>query len=322
MSLTVAESTLDDLMHVVMEALLDDSTKVVPKPTKGDCRELIAVSLELTNPRARVSRSLTRGRLFSALGELAWYLTGSANTEQIVYYIPQYAKQDVDGSIFGGYGPRLFDFDGVDQVKYVIGLLRANPSSRRAVIQLFDHDDVTERRSEVPCTCTLQYLLRAGKLHAVTYMRSNDVYWGMPHDVFCFTMLQELIARSLSVELGSYHHLVGSLHLYDDKVPQAQTFVDEGWHSTTAAMPPMPSGDPWPAVRTLLAVERQYRNDQQASEVDVDDDPYWADLGRLFAAYAVRNGLPPSLASVRDSLAHPYYKLYLDDVIERTSAED
>ena len=322
MSLNVAESTLDDLMHVVMEALLEDGTKIAPKPTKGECRELIAVSLELTNPRARVSRSLTRGRLFSALGELAWYLTGTASTDQIVHYIPRYQKDDVDGAIFGGYGPRLFDFDGVDQVRYVIDLLEANPSSRRAVIQLFDHQDVTARRSEVPCTCTLQYFRRGDKLHAVTYMRSNDAFWGLPHDVFCFTMLQELIARSIDAELGSYHHLIGSLHLYDEKERPARTFVDEGWHSTTAAMPPMPAGDPWPAVERLLAVERAYRVGGQLGETGLDDDPYWADLGRLFQAYAVRNGPVPALASVRDNLTHPYYKLYLDDVIDRTAAKD
>jgi thymidylate synthase len=36
----------------------------------------------------------------------------------------------------------------------------------------------------------------------VTTMRSNDAYLGLPHDVFCFTMLQEIIARSLGREIG------------------------------------------------------------------------------------------------------------------------
>ena len=42
----------------------------------------------------------------------------------------------------------------------------------------------------------------------LTYMRSNDAYWGLPHDVFAFTMLQEILARSLTLELGTYKHAV------------------------------------------------------------------------------------------------------------------
>lgn len=37
-------------------------------------------------------------------------------------------------------------------------------------------------------------------------MRSNDAYLGFPHDVFFFTMIQELVARSLGIRVGDYHH--------------------------------------------------------------------------------------------------------------------
>ena len=46
--------------------------------------------------------------------------------------------------------------------------------TRQAVIQIFDAADVRARRVDVPCTCTVQFLPRAGKLHVVTSMRSND----------------------------------------------------------------------------------------------------------------------------------------------------
>ena len=63
----------------------------------------------------------------------------------------------------------------------------------------------------------------------VHYMRLNDALVGLPHDVFCFTMLQEIVARSLSVELGGYKHAVGSLHLYKTHVDAAHQFLEEGW---------------------------------------------------------------------------------------------
>ena len=49
-------ATVDDLMHDAIETLRSDGTNV--SPTKGACSEIIAASLELTNPRARVSRSV------------------------------------------------------------------------------------------------------------------------------------------------------------------------------------------------------------------------------------------------------------------------
>ena len=96
----------------------------------------------------------------------------------------------------------------------------------------------------MPCTCALQFLVRKGKLDLIVYMRSNDVIKGLTHDIFCFTMLQEIAARRLSVELGTYRHCVGSLHLYLSDGEIAQSFLREGWQSTKSAMPPMPKGDP------------------------------------------------------------------------------
>ena len=46
-------------------------------------------------------------------------------------------------------------------------------------------------------------------------MRSNDVWWGLPYDVFQFTQLQLTLARLLDVAPGEYTHMVGSLHAYE-----------------------------------------------------------------------------------------------------------
>jgi len=47
-------------------------------------------------------------------------------------------------------------------------------------------------------------LIRNKQLHMLTNMRSNDAFWGLPHNIFSFTMIQEILARTLSVELGTY----------------------------------------------------------------------------------------------------------------------
>jgi thymidylate synthase len=307
-------STVDDLMRLAIDALQSEGSHIYP--TKGGCTEIAAATFELTNPRARVSRSASRGRLFSALGELCWYLSGSNRTDHIAYYVKYYRKLDEGGVIFGAYGPRLVSFDGVNQIQSVIQALRRSPASRRMVIQLFDHRDVIERHADVPCTCTLQYLLRDGRLSAITYMRSNDVFLGMPHDLFCFTMLQELIARSVGAELGSYHHIVGSLHMYDEDAENLDAFAAEGWQATTHAMPAMPPGDPWAGVAVLLDVERQLRTGTPPADVDFGSEPYWADLGRLLGIYAVRRGPREAIERIRAAIDSEYYNSYITDRID------
>jgi thymidylate synthase len=307
-------ATVDDLMRLAVEAIFADGIRT--SPSKGSCRELAAVTFRLTNPRARASRSASRGRIFSALGELCWYLSGSGRTEDIAYYVSMYRRFDENGIVYGAYGPRLLSFDGLNQIQYVIRALREAPYSRQVVIQLFDHRDVATPHLDVPCTCTLQYLLRDGELSAITYMRSNDVFRGLPHDLFCFTMLHELIARTVDAELGAYHHMVGSLHMYDQDAKDLALYLAEGWQPTTRAMPPLPPGDPWEAASALLRVERMLRTGIPPGLVDLGPDPYWADLGRLLCVYAVRKGPRDALEEIWASMNSDYYDCYIADRID------
>lgn len=316
MALCLSQATCDDLLYEAVKALVD-APPLLPAPTKGACRERTAVTLELTNPLARISQSVTRGRPFSALGELAWYLSGSGQTTQIEYYIKDYTNYDNDGVIDGAYGPRLRSFDDVDQLLEIIKLLRRKPSSRQAVIQLYDHTDLTGNHADVPCTCVLQFLVRDGKLQLIVFMRSNDVYLGLPHDLFCFTMIQEVIARSLGVDLGTYTHVVGSLHLYDSRYEEAKQFLDEGLQSTRPAMPPMPEDEPMKHVTELLAVEEALRNGVAWQEVELSSDNYWADLGRMYAVYQRRKGPFADLATLNGSLHADFYQPFILQYMDR-----
>src|SRR5207247_7673262 len=101
-----------------------------------------------------------------------------------------------------------------------------------------------DEHKDIPCTCTLQFMIRKDRLYLFTNMRSNDAFLGMAHDIFCFTMLQEIVARDLSIDIGTYKHSVGSFHLYETSVNSAKGYLSEGWQPTDTAMPPMPIGDP------------------------------------------------------------------------------
>jgi thymidylate synthase len=263
----------------------------------------------------RLSRTESRGILFSCLGELLWILAGSKALDFIEHYIAEYTKSSDDmQTIFGAYGPRMFGRRPNNQLARVISSLKNKPDSRQAVVQLFDRRDTLEFHSDIPCTCTLQFVIRDRRLHMLTSMRSNDAWLGLPHDVFAFTMIQELVARSLGVELGEYRHSVGSLHLYERDSKKAIRYLEEGWQ-LGRPMPPMPQGDPWPSVRTLLDFESAVRNGN-ARTMDPRDsmEPYWADLATLLAIYKAgkATGTQNEIKRLKRRLSDDVYAMYIN----------
>jgi thymidylate synthase len=307
--------TLDDLMRSVIEEIQRHGDRI--HPTKGEAVELTGVSLEVTNPRARLSRTETRGKPFSCLGELCWYLSKTNDLGFISYYIRAY-RQYADGDkVFGGYGPRLFDFRGLNQLANVTVILKKKPQTRQAVIQLFDAQDIVEEHKDIPCTCTLQFMIRRDKLHMFTNMRSNDAWLGLSHDVFCFTMLQEILARSLGVELGTYKQAVGSLHLYTKSLENARRFLEEGWQSTQSPMPSMPAGDPWPSIDLMLQAESSIRTAGTFDEGILGRvDMYWADLIRLLQVFRFKKDKDAErIKELRGKMSSQVYSPFIDKVL-------
>lgn len=116
-----------------------------------------------------------------------------------------------DGGVLdGAYGIRAHGM-----IRRIIELIDADRDSRQAVITIFSSNrDLAVASRDVPCTLSLQFLVRDEKLHMVTTMRSNDVWKGLQYDLIQFIMLQHVISDALMVDLGTYTHNVGSLHVY------------------------------------------------------------------------------------------------------------
>lgn len=292
--------TVDDLLKKVFKEILENGTDA--EPTKGKTKELSGVLLKLNNPLGRISRTEGKGTIFSCLGELLWYLSGSNQLNQIRYYIQDYHKFSDDGkTIFGAYGPKLFGADG--QIPAVIKSLQQRSSTRKAVVQLFSSSDIKSHHNDVPCTCTLQFLVREGKLSLYTSMRSNDAFKGLPHDIFAFTMLQELAARKLGLPMGEYGHFVTSLHLYLDDLERVELFQNEGWQEKVY-MAHMPEGDQTSNVLRLLKHERELRLLNKIASKKHSDD-YWKDLSSLLEIFnLVKSRNFAQLAGMENSITN------------------
>lgn len=274
---------LDEVLRKLYSEL-SDSTDIF-EASKGKGQDLLAPKIILKDPRARISATATRGRLISALAEFCWYMSGSADLEFIRFYIPNYPPEGVTGSIEEGYGPRFVgtgEFGRTyNQIDRVIDRLKRKPDTRRAVISVLEPSDLEPSRTEAPCTIALQFIRRRERLHMVAMMRSNDAYLGFPHDVFCFTMIQELVARALGIKVGEYHHFATSLHLYEQDVEQVARYLDEGFQNPTFAMPKMPPGCQRKSLKAFLDVEKKIRNGAITKASQIQLAAYWRDLSLI-----------------------------------------
>jgi thymidylate synthase len=234
MSQTFTFPSADHNWIVAIQDLLDSD---VQPSRNGPTREIVGWSSGLSDPRRCWVHSPQRNAsLGYAFAELLWYLNGKRSIQMIKAYAPSYEKFADDGEAHGAYGDRWINNPGIKDkntfkstklngLKAIVELLKKNPDDRRAVLSCWDSGDLMDAISgefkDIPCTVSLQFLIRNGKLHLHTYMRSNDVWLGTVYDVFCFCQIQMIVAAALGVKLGKYIHTVGSLHLYENNFSAA-----------------------------------------------------------------------------------------------------
>jgi len=100
-----------------------------------------------------------------------------------------------------------------DQIPWLMGELRRNPDSRRAVIMIrSEHDLHTDSPA---CLQLMQFMIRGEALHCKVVFRSNDAAKATFMNAFALIMLQKRIAGELGVAMGSYTHRANSFHVYE-----------------------------------------------------------------------------------------------------------
>ncbi|UOO36753.1 hypothetical protein IZU99_05510 [Oscillospiraceae bacterium CM] len=98
------------------------------------------------------------------------------------------------------------------QIPWVIGELRRNPDSRRAVISIRSEADM--HTGSPACLQNIHFLIRDGKLHCKVLFRSNDATKAAFMNAFALIMLQQRIAEAVGVTVGTYTHRANSFHVY------------------------------------------------------------------------------------------------------------
>jgi thymidylate synthase len=180
--------------------------------------ELRSELIEITNPIERCIVIPGRGNnIFATIAETMWVLCGRNDIAFLEGYLRRAADFSDDGTTWrAGYGPRLRRWNGTDQLAAVKRMLTDDPNSRRAVISLYDPDSDFIDSKDIPCNNWLHFLGREGRLHLNVVARSTDLVWGFSAiNAFEWSVLQEMMAYWLGLEVGEFRFFASSLHIYE-----------------------------------------------------------------------------------------------------------
>lgn len=156
------------------------------------------------------------------IAEAAWILSGSNDIAFPTKYMKVYGKySDNDVIMSGAYGPAIYR-----QMHYVLDTLHADINSRQAVMTIWT--ERPQQSKDIPCTLSLQFIVRDSKLHCIANMRSSDVFLGLPYDIFVFSMISANVANNLGLELGYLTWQAGSAHVYDRDINKAINCIEGG----------------------------------------------------------------------------------------------
>ena len=195
----------------------------------------------------------------TAAAELAWFLSGETSVAWINKHTSIWrAFANAYGEIPTAYGHRWRRAFGIDQIKNIICKLNEDPTSRQQVLMSWDpRVDNVVPASNIPCPYTYVFNIIDNKLNAHMTVRSNDIWLGLPYDLYTAVLLVNALANSLGVEAGEIFYSIAHMHLYENQFEVAKEFCYN---------------------RELIPLEIRVRSKMTVEEILADKDAYVEDI--------------------------------------------
>ena len=195
-----------------------------------------------------------------AAAETAWQFMGTKDPEFIVKHAPKlWSKFVEDGELKTAYGYRWREHFGRDQLWMAIQQLRDNPTNRQLYVSAWDPAQdglgMPDQPKNIPCPVGFSLSMIEGALHCSVFIRSSDVFVGLPYDVMVYALTVDAIAAEVGAVPGTLHVTLAHPHVYKPHWPALEECVDgrrSGW--TNNVEPNLPK---WP-IRMIELMPEDY----------------------------------------------------------------
>lgn len=161
------------------------------------------------------------------LMESIWMLAGRRDVSFPKLFNSRIGQYSDDGDVFNAaYGWRWRNHFGRDQLIDIIRLLKKDPNTRQAVMQIWETEDLTKVTKDKACNLSVLFEIRQGRLNMTVLNRSNDLWYGCyGANAVHFSFMMEFVARAVGVPVGVYRQFSNNLHLYTE-LYDAEKYLD------------------------------------------------------------------------------------------------
>lgn len=178
----------------------------------------------------------------SIANELIWMLSGNTNikwlNENGVKIWDEWATEDGDlGPVYGEQWTAWPTKDGgtINQIDYMVHTLKTNPNSRRILFHGWNVEylpDETQSPQEnarngkqalPPCHLLYQAFVHDGHLSMQLYIRSSDVFLGLPYNTAALALLTHMLAQQCDLIPHEIIVTTGDTHAYSNHMEQIRT---------------------------------------------------------------------------------------------------
>ncbi|MGD1524000.1 thymidylate synthase [Vibrio harveyi] len=183
---------------------------------------------------------LTTKKVFfkGVVNELLWFLSGSTNIKDLDARIwDEWALESGElGPVYGKQwtGWECKDGRTINQIDYVVDLLKNNPASRRILFHgwnveylpdesLTPHENVKNGKMALPpCHLLYQFQVTDNKLNLMLTLRSNDLFLGHPFNVAQAALWVHILAQQCDLDVGDLVISIGDAHIYNNHTSQVK----------------------------------------------------------------------------------------------------
>jgi thymidylate synthase len=190
--------------------------------------------------------------LKSIIHELLWFINGDTNIKYLVDHdvkiwnawpyeafkkSEDYHNESMDeyiekiktdlefakkhGDLGPVYGAQWRNFNGVDQLQYILDEIKNNPDSRRMMLSAWNPAEI-KNMALPPCHTLIQFYVRDGKLSLQLYQRSADIFLGVPFNIASYALLLMMVAQVTNLKVGEFVHTLGDAHIYSNHIEQIE----------------------------------------------------------------------------------------------------
>lgn len=217
---------IDNCTEILTSGYRDDAYEVRPKWSDG-CPAHTIKRFGIVN-RYDIEKefpimTLRKINFRAAIDELLWiWQKKSNNVHELNSHIWD-SWADKDGSIGKAYGyqlgiQHLYKEGMFDQVDRVLYDLKNNPTSRRIITNIYNHQDL-HAMNLYPCAYSITFNVCNGKLNAILNQRSQDMLVANNWNVCQYAILLTMFANCSDLRVGELIHVIADAHIYDRHIP-------------------------------------------------------------------------------------------------------